>query len=86
MNQRFLSPATNPVYIVDPMERHQFVPPGEFCQRCGKLRALHRNDGFVPNQEPPRCSMRMDVRYNRHPYFFKPGDVPEDEFGKGPNQ
>lgn len=58
-------------------ETHPFIESsdGFHCSTCGKPRAVHLFDGFVPSSAPPHCSMDPKVRYSRHSYFTRPGSL-----------
>jgi hypothetical protein len=52
--------------FVNRAEQHPFTPHPKDdyrCAQCGKPRALHARDGFVPQRTPSRLAMGQAVRY-----------------------
>lgn len=56
---------------------HRFVGASnvEYCERCGKLRALHDDDGFVANKEETRIEKQFWAQ--KKDYWREPGQEPK---------
>ncbi len=62
---------------------HQFSEspsPSLLCSRCGKIRALHYDDGFHPNHQPSGYTTDPAVRFRGpHPRWSRPQSVRVDK-------
>jgi hypothetical protein len=56
---------------------HRFVGASnvEYCELCGKLRAVHADDGFVPNRE--MTNIERQFWNEKRDYFRTPGSEPK---------
>lgn len=55
---------------VRPLERHEFSGQDFLCDVCGRPRALHLEDGFVPSTAPSRCP-RAGIEISGGPFSYE---------------
>jgi len=58
-----------------PMEGHVFDGIDYLCRVCGRPRAMHIYDGFIPSRIPERVTFDPKASFRGHPYFRRAGSI-----------